>query len=378
MTTIVTRAGKGAKLTWTEADANFNNLNTDKIETSDIGSLVQAYSSNLAEYAAVNPTTAGLALLDDADAAAQQTTLGLVIGVNVQAYDADIPTVAASQSEMKTGTEAALRSVSPLRVKQAVDYIARPHGQCRLVKSGANLVLQPHGGNRLIINGVSEEIPAAGVSLAPTSLGTSFYYIYAYMSGATMTLEASTTARATSSTTGNEGIEIKSGADTHTLVGAAYTSSSAFFDQASSRSVLSWFNRRNITGRAWLTANRTTTSTSIAELNTESRCFFLTWSDEAVSASACGTASNSTANQYTYMSIGWDGVAVLGGYTAQANPTAGSANSLAVCSVAAAGQLTEAAIHYTVLGGAVTANTGTYIGGSDNGSRCENTILIRG
>ena len=42
-----------------------------------IGSTVQAYSANLDEYAAVNPTIAGLALLDDVDAAAQRTTLGL-------------------------------------------------------------------------------------------------------------------------------------------------------------------------------------------------------------------------------------------------------------------------------------------------------------
>lgn len=34
MSTIVTRAGKGSALTWAEADANFTNLNTDKLEIS--------------------------------------------------------------------------------------------------------------------------------------------------------------------------------------------------------------------------------------------------------------------------------------------------------------------------------------------------------
>jgi hypothetical protein len=38
-----------------------------------------------------------------------------------QPLDADIPTVAASQVEMETGSETALRSMSPLRVKQAID-----------------------------------------------------------------------------------------------------------------------------------------------------------------------------------------------------------------------------------------------------------------
>lgn len=108
-----------------------------------IGTNVQAYSANLDEYAAVNPTAAGLALLDDADASAQRTTLGLgsiatqaasavaitggsiagitdlavadggtgassasaardnlglTIGTNVQAYDADLGAIAALTS----------------------------------------------------------------------------------------------------------------------------------------------------------------------------------------------------------------------------------------------------------------------------------------
>lgn len=54
------------------------------------------------------------------NAAGARTNLGLVIGTDVQAFDSDIPTVAASQAEMEAGTEAALRSMSPLRVAQAI------------------------------------------------------------------------------------------------------------------------------------------------------------------------------------------------------------------------------------------------------------------
>lgn len=58
MATIVTRAGKGSPLTNTELDSNFSNLNSDKVETSAI-------------------STFGGTLIDDADAAAARTTLGL-------------------------------------------------------------------------------------------------------------------------------------------------------------------------------------------------------------------------------------------------------------------------------------------------------------
>lgn len=250
--------------------------------------------------------------------------------------------------------------------------------QYRLTLSAGSLKLSPYNGNLVTINGVSQSIPDAGVTLAATGLTAGFYYIYAYMSGGTMTLEASTTARATSSASGNKGNQIKSGDDTRTLVGAAYSTASTFYDTANNLLVISWANRKNITGRAWLTTNRTTTSTSPAEINSETRISFLVWSDEAVLSNANGSASNSTAFQDTRMAIGWDGASVFGGLSRQANTTATSINSLAATSIAYAGQLTENAIHYVTLLGAVSANTGTYIGGADNADRCEINLLIRG
>jgi len=56
MATIVTRSGKGSALTHTEMDSNFTNLNTDistldtnKLESSDIGTTVQGYDADTAK-----------------------------------------------------------------------------------------------------------------------------------------------------------------------------------------------------------------------------------------------------------------------------------------------------------------------------------------
>lgn len=58
MTTIVTRAGKGLPLTHNEVDANFNNLNSDKVETSAISAV--ALSGAYADLSGT-PTLAAVA-----------------------------------------------------------------------------------------------------------------------------------------------------------------------------------------------------------------------------------------------------------------------------------------------------------------------------
>jgi hypothetical protein len=52
------------------------------------------YTTALDTYAVTDLTAAGRALLDDADASAQRTTLGLAIGTNVQAYDPGLQSIA--------------------------------------------------------------------------------------------------------------------------------------------------------------------------------------------------------------------------------------------------------------------------------------------
>lgn len=84
----------------------------------------QPLDADLTAIASLTTTAYGRSVLDRADAPALRSLAGLVIGTDVQAYDADIPTVPATQAEMEAGAEAALRSMSPLRVKQAILKLA--------------------------------------------------------------------------------------------------------------------------------------------------------------------------------------------------------------------------------------------------------------
>lgn len=63
-----------------------------------------AYTTGVDTWAEADLTAAGRAILDDADATAQRVTLGLVIGTNVQAYDADLTTWAAITPGTNVGT----------------------------------------------------------------------------------------------------------------------------------------------------------------------------------------------------------------------------------------------------------------------------------
>lgn len=159
-------------------------------------------------------------------------------------------------------------------------------GQCRLTKDGSDLRLSRYNGLRLFINGTPESVPSAGITLAPSGLtaGT-LYFIYAYMNGTTMTLEASTTAPATDATYGHQ---IKAGNATRSLVGMARpVAGPAWADSATQAFVRSYYNRAPVTLRGNFTALRTVFST-YAEVNAEIRVEFLLWSDDSVALSVRG------------------------------------------------------------------------------------------
>lgn len=177
------------------------------------------------------------------------------------------------------------------------------HGQCRLELDAGVLKLKRFNGQFLVINGNLEVIPATPPQLASTGLtvGTS-YYIYAYMSGATMTLEASTTTHTDDATTG---VRIKTGDATRTLVGFARpTTGPAWVDTSNYRQVKSWFNRKpvNLTSGS---ISGSTTSGSWSPIGTTSD--FLLWAGESVTAIASGSLYSSLAGNTSYVGLGVSG-----------------------------------------------------------------------
>jgi hypothetical protein len=84
----------------TNVQAAINELDTEKL-ADNVSATDRVLGRSTAGAGAVEEiacTAAGRALIDDADAAAQRTTLGLVIGTNVQAFDADNAVTDANQT----------------------------------------------------------------------------------------------------------------------------------------------------------------------------------------------------------------------------------------------------------------------------------------
>lgn len=245
---------------------------------------------------------------------------------------------------------------------------ASEHGRVRLIKSGSDLLLSPHDGNSLIIDGDVETVPTAGVTLAAGGLTIDTdHFIYAFMVGATMTLEASTTGHATDSTTG---VEIKSGDSTRTLVGMARpVTGPVWVDTATQRFVISWFNRRTIVSRVITSVVRTTTSTVLpgVEISTDYRTEFLTWADDMPGITVTGTMSNNVSNKWIMGIASLDALPVAG----DSREDSSQANIVSIiASTGSPVSITEGH-HFSTLLGAVQAGTVSY-------SLIATSVTIRG
>lgn len=235
---------------------------------------------------------------------------------------------------------------------------------CRLsYVSTTQIRLDRFKGRCLFINGVNEEIPSVGVTLSNAGLvANTVYYVYAYMNSSTMTLEASTTAYATDSTYGHK---IKNGDATRTLVGMIRTdATSQFTNAANKRFVRSYFNDPGITTKGNFTADRSTTSLSYTELNTEIRNEVLLWAGETWSIMANGSMLNTTNGQVCFSTIGIDGTPQDAGVITTTSASFYDAYSITL----PRNDLAEG-YHYATLMGSVAAGTGTWRGFTTN-DRC--------
>jgi len=159
-------------------------------------------------------------------------------------------------------------------------------------------ILNPSKGDAIRIQGSVYSVPAAGVQISTAGLSAStLYYVYAYISGGAIALEASATGHATDTTTGNVGTEIKSGDASRSLVGMVRTNASTqFVSSPQNRSVRSWFNRTasNLLSPQ-LGSNVAISTSSITEISSNFQLWFIAWSGETVSWQATAQYFASTA-----------------------------------------------------------------------------------
>jgi hypothetical protein len=209
----------------------------------------------------------------------------------------------------------------------ASDSTLPPFGNCQLQRSSSTQVtLMPWNGNQVTFpNGYIYSIGSSGLASGSINGGCylngtanstltagTLYYCYLWYNNGSPVLDFSTTGHAVDSTTG---IVIKSGDNTRVLVGMIYPQTGpTVADSGAARLVASWFNRQPKMGSANFTANRSTTSTSEVEINSEIRVAFLSWGDSA-SCQFSGSGTNNTTGDATYSTFGLDGTSTLFGGT---------------------------------------------------------------
>ncbi|MFF7060792.1 pyocin knob domain-containing protein [Achromobacter spanius] len=184
------------------------------------------------------------------------------------------------------------------------------HGQCRFqYASATQCVLNPWNGNGLIINGRQYRVPSGGVVLSNAQVpAQTLSYVYAYDSGSgAVALEALTTAY----NRHTDGVFIKSGDPSRTLVGMVITPANGQFTYTGQlKYVTSFFNRLLSTVIEYVSSGTSTVGTPVA-LNNGPGC--LCWSGDNILLTTTGV-TRATARAGSYISTFVNSVAAGGGY----------------------------------------------------------------
>lgn len=243
-------------------------------------------------------------------------------------------------------------------INNSLGATAAPPGNVRLsAQSATALQLCPYQGNKLMIGALVYVVPAGCVTVSNSGLAAStFYYVYAFISGGSITLEIVTTGHVTSSVTG---VEVKSGDATRSLVGAIGTNGSVQFeDDAINRLVVGWFNRQPAFVQGGSTANATCTSTTPVEITTAARVQIVTWNNQDLEMGVTGIATSNGNADGVDIQISRDGSQlILSNAPIAQNPTASLANNLSSPGSDGPG---EGLHYYTPMCLVETGSTGTY------------------
>lgn len=352
----------GQVLTASDLNSNFTTLNTATIPVANGGTALTAGTSGGVLYFSAAGVIGSSGLL---------TQYGLVYGGGAGA--APVAAAALTNGQLLIGSTGAAPVAASLTAGSGVTITpgagsisiassALLNGQCQLqFVSGTSLKLAALNGQSIQIAGVSSSIPSAGVLSGNPTTGSNYvngvaaqtlsastvYLVCVFNNAGTLTLDFLTTlTHAPDTTAGNIGVEVATGLTTRTVVGMIRTNATPnFVNSVTQRFVISWFQRRDLALLNGFTANRTTTSATYVELNSEIRCEFLTWADEAVTLAMDAIASGSTADD-RYLAISIDASTT----PEDAQTFVGSASTISQGLALVKGSLTEGYRFATLLG----------------------------
>lgn len=250
------------------------------------------------------------------------------------------------------------------------------------VTGATTIYCTPYRGNKIALYDGTKWVVRASAEFS-LALGTLTsgrpYDVFCYDNAGVPTLEFTSWTNATTRATAltyQDGILVKTGALTRRYLGTFYTTSTTqTADSAANRLLVNYYNSVDRPLMNSFTANRTTTSTSYAEINSEIRVQFLTLLQNPVLINANGAKSVNSGSGLISTSIGFDGATAENAFNAIINPTGGNDSPFGLSLVK--GGLAEG-FHYATLLGKVSTGTGTWQGSGTAGTRTAINGYVKG